>query len=104
MSRRFNCHDNAVAESFFPIVETRTDKEKIYVTGEEARSDVFDYIEIFITVSVGMVLAIRCHRQNMKPSIINGSKVSRLSVTIRIVDFIMQEEKSTLCKFVCIDF
>ncbi|MGX2011393.1 hypothetical protein ACWIVX_16270, partial [Enterobacter asburiae] len=36
----------------------------------------------FITVSVGMVLAIRCHRQNMKTSIINGSEVSRLSVAI----------------------
>ncbi|CAM8060866.1 hypothetical protein LENIMA164B_21905 [Lelliottia nimipressuralis] len=29
-----------------------------------------------------MVLAIRCHRQNMKTSIINGSEVSRLSVAI----------------------
>ncbi|MDU3907957.1 MAG: hypothetical protein E7G85_23960, partial [Citrobacter portucalensis] len=31
---------------------------------------------------VGMVLANRCHRQNMKTSIINGSEVSRLSVAI----------------------
>ena len=46
MSRRGNCHDNAVAESF-PVVETRTDKEKIYATREEARSDIFDYIEMF---------------------------------------------------------
>ncbi|MFP2684107.1 hypothetical protein ACLETU_19045, partial [Enterobacter ludwigii] len=38
----------------------------------------------FITVSVGMVLAIRCHRQNMKTSIINGSEVSRFSVAIQI--------------------
>ncbi|MGF2705155.1 hypothetical protein ACQUY2_23595, partial [Enterobacter hormaechei] len=38
----------------------------------------------FITVSVGMVLANRCHRQNMKTSIINGSEVSRLSVAIHI--------------------
>ncbi|WP_284881662.1 hypothetical protein, partial [Citrobacter portucalensis] len=33
-----------------------------------------------------MVLAIRCHRQNMKTSIINGSEVSRLSVAIQLVD------------------
>uniref|UniRef100_UPI002FF1AA93 hypothetical protein n=1 Tax=Enterobacter hormaechei TaxID=158836 RepID=UPI002FF1AA93 len=39
----------------------------------------------FITVSVGMVLANRCHRQNMKTSIINGSEVSRLSVAIHSV-------------------
>ena len=30
-----------------------------------------------------MVLAIRCHRQNMKTSIINGSEVSKLSVAIQ---------------------
>ena len=30
-----------------------------------------------------MVRAIRCHRQNMKSSIINGSEVSRLSVAIQ---------------------
>ncbi|WP_420174142.1 hypothetical protein, partial [Morganella morganii] len=38
----------------------------------------------FITVNVGMVLAIRCHRQNMKTSIINGSEVSKLSVAIHL--------------------
>ncbi|MGT3882387.1 hypothetical protein ACVTME_20390, partial [Escherichia coli] len=36
--------------------------------------------------SVGMVLANRCHRQNMKTSIINGSEVSRLSVAIQSGD------------------
>ncbi|MCV8260464.1 hypothetical protein ODR04_06640, partial [Escherichia coli] len=32
-----------------------------------------------------MVPAIRCHRQNMKTSIINGSEVSRLSVAIQLL-------------------
>ncbi|MGT0592531.1 hypothetical protein ACVOCM_23225, partial [Shigella flexneri] len=41
----------------------------------------------FITVSVGMVLANRCHRQNMKTSIINGSEVSRLSVAIHSLSY-----------------
>ena len=36
----------------------------------------------FITVSVGIVQAIRCYRQNTKTSIINSSEVSRLSVAI----------------------
>nr|VXZ92999.1 Uncharacterised protein [Klebsiella pneumoniae] len=67
----------------FPVVETRTDKEKIYGTREEARSDILITSKCFITVSVGMVPAIRCHRQNMKTSIINGSEVSRLSVAIQ---------------------
>ncbi|RWZ25408.1 hypothetical protein EQH66_22110 [Escherichia coli] len=35
-----------------------------------------------------MVLANRCHRQNMKTSIINGSEVSRLSVAIHLLNYI----------------
>jgi putative transposase len=31
----------------FPVVETRTDKEKDLRNAEEARSDIFDYIEMF---------------------------------------------------------
>ena len=42
-----NCHDNAVAESFFQLLKRERIKEKIYGTREEARSDIFDYIEMF---------------------------------------------------------
>ncbi len=83
MSRRGNCHDNAVAESFFQLLKRERIKKKIYGTREEARSDIFDYIECFITVSVGMARASRCHRLNTKTYIINGSEVSRLSVAIQ---------------------
>lgn len=82
MSRHDNCHDNAVAESVFPLLKRERIKKKIYGTREEARSDIFDYIEMFY-ISVGMVRAIRCRRQNMKTSIINGSEVSGLSVAIQ---------------------
>ena len=47
MSRRVNCHDNAVAESFFQLLKRERIKKKIYGTWEEARSDIFDYIEMF---------------------------------------------------------
>ena len=47
MSRRGNCHDNAVAESFFQLLKRERIKRKIYPNREEARSDVFDYIEMF---------------------------------------------------------
>ncbi|TKG79259.1 IS3 family transposase [Salmonella enterica] len=47
MSRRGNCHDNAVAESFFQLLKRERVKKKIYGTREEARSDIFDYIEMF---------------------------------------------------------
>jgi putative transposase len=49
MSRRGNCHDNAVAESFFQLLKRERIeriKKKIYGTREEARSNIFDYIEM----------------------------------------------------------
>ena len=47
MSRRGNCHDNAVAESFFQLLKRERIKRRIYANREAARSDVFDYIELF---------------------------------------------------------
>ena len=47
MSRRGNCHDNAVAESFIQLLKRDLAKRKIYSMREDARSDVFDYIEMF---------------------------------------------------------
>ncbi|MFO4111961.1 hypothetical protein AAHD35_21955, partial [Enterobacter roggenkampii] len=46
----------------------------------------------FITVSVGMVRASRCHRLNMKTYIINGSEVSRLSVAIHTTPSVVEQE------------
>lgn len=47
MSRRANCWDNAVAESFFSSLKKERIKKRIYKTRELARADVFDYIEVF---------------------------------------------------------
>jgi putative transposase len=47
MSRRGNCHDNAVAESFFSVLKKERIKRRIYPNRDTARSDVFDYIEMF---------------------------------------------------------
>ena len=47
MSRRGNCHDNAVAESFFQLLKRERIKRKTYSTREAARQDVFEYIEMF---------------------------------------------------------
>ena len=60
MSRRANCWDNAVAESFFNLLKRERIRRKKYKTREEARQDVFalrrlqaiayrpvDYIEFF---------------------------------------------------------
>ena len=47
MSRRGNCHDNAVAESFFHLLKRERIRRRTYRTRKDARQDVFDYIEMF---------------------------------------------------------
>jgi putative transposase len=47
MSRRGNCHDNAVAESFFQLIKRERIKRRTYATRDDARQDIFDYIEMF---------------------------------------------------------
>ena len=47
MSRRGNCHDNAVAESFFQLLKRERIKRHVFATREQARSEIFDYIEMF---------------------------------------------------------
>jgi putative transposase len=47
MSRRGNCHDNAVAESFFQLLKRERIRRQIYRTRDDARADVFNYIEMF---------------------------------------------------------
>jgi putative transposase len=47
MSRRGNCWDNAVAESFFSSLKKEKIKKRVYKTREMARADVFYYIEMF---------------------------------------------------------
>ena len=47
MSRRGNCWDNAVAESFFCSLKKERIKKRVYKTRNLARADIFDYIEMF---------------------------------------------------------
>jgi len=47
MSRRGNCHDNAVAESFFQLLKRERIRRKIYKIRKDAREDIFNYIELF---------------------------------------------------------
>jgi predicted transcriptional regulator len=47
ISRRGNCWDKAVAESFFSSLKKEQIKRRIYASLKEAKSDVFDYIEGF---------------------------------------------------------
>jgi len=47
MSARGNCYDNAVVESFFGLLKRERVNRTRYLTREEARDDIFDYIERF---------------------------------------------------------
>lgn len=47
MSRRGDCDDNAVVESFFGTLKTELIHGRRYATRAEARSDIFEYVKVF---------------------------------------------------------
>jgi transposase InsO family protein len=47
MSRRGNCHDNAVAESWFSTLKNELTRHEIYPTRAEAIAAISDYIELY---------------------------------------------------------
>ena len=63
MSRRGNCWDSAVAESYFSSLKKERIKRHIYASRQDAKSDVFDYIE-------GFYNRFRCHRRFVQMSLL----------------------------------
>ena len=47
MSRKGDCWDNAVVESFFSSLKTERVHHRLYRSRDEARRDIFEYIEVF---------------------------------------------------------
>jgi putative transposase len=47
MSRRGDCWDNSAVESFFASLKKERVRRKTYPTRDDARPDIFDYIEAF---------------------------------------------------------
>jgi len=47
MSQKGECHDNAVAESFFRTLKTELVDDADYRTREEAKQSLIEYIEVF---------------------------------------------------------
>jgi putative transposase len=47
MSRKGNCYDNAVQESFFGTLKTELIHHEHYATRDQARASIFEYIEAF---------------------------------------------------------
>ena len=69
MSRRGNCHDNAVAESDFSALKKERINRRIYPTRAAATSDLFDHIEKFYNPirrhdSAGGVSQVEFERRN----------------------------------------
>jgi putative transposase len=69
MSRRGNCHDSAVAESFFQLLRRERIKRKTYPMRYAARQDVFHYIEMFYN-------PVRRHGHNGKKSQVQFEQLS----------------------------
>lgn len=47
MSRRGDCYDNAVMESFWATLKTELVHHQNYATRDQARASIFEYIEVF---------------------------------------------------------
>ena len=47
MSRKGNCHDNAVAESFFSNLKNEVMHDRFFSSREEAKAVISDYIEVY---------------------------------------------------------
>ncbi len=47
LSRKGNCYDNAVVESFFSSLKNELIHHRNYHTRDEARTEIFEYIELF---------------------------------------------------------
>ena len=47
MSRKGNCYDNAVVESFFSTLKNELVHERDYHSREEAQAEIFEFIEVF---------------------------------------------------------
>lgn len=59
MSRKGNCWDNAVMESFFGTVKDECVGKTIYGSHEEARGALFTYLEVYYVRSVQLKLTHR---------------------------------------------
>ena len=66
MSRKGNCYDNAITETFFHTLKTELIHRTKYRTREQARRSIFEYIEIFYNRKRLHSAMVIVHQLNMK--------------------------------------
>ncbi len=73
MSRSGNVWDNAALESFFSSLKTERTARKTYRTRDQAKADMFDYIECFYnpkrrhsTIGYLSPVGSRCRRDSLR--------------------------------------
>jgi transposase InsO family protein len=71
MSRKGNCWDNAVAESFFATLKLELGYQRHWHTRTQARSEIFEYIELSTIASGGIRPSATCLPMNSNLDIIN---------------------------------
>lgn len=55
MSRKGNCWDNSVAESFSHTLKTKLIHHEIYHTKKQSKRSIFEYIEVFYNRILGII-------------------------------------------------
>jgi putative transposase len=73
MSAKGACYDNAVAESFFSSLKNEIVHHRNYQTRDEARSEIFEYIELFynrkrLHQSLNYQTPMQCKSDGMSPN------------------------------------
>ena len=71
LSGRGSCYDNAPLESFFSLLKRERIRRQTYPTREDAKTDVFDYIERFYNrlrrhAYLGYISPVKYEKQVMK--------------------------------------
>ena len=66
MNSKGNCYDNAMTESFIKFLKTELIYQKKYQTRQEAKQDIFEYIEVFSTARGCNLLCVTKHLLNMQ--------------------------------------
>ena len=71
MSRQGDVWDNSAIESFFSSLKIERVHRRMYVTRDQARADVFDYVERFYNVrrrhsTIGARSRVRLHATAMR--------------------------------------